>query len=340
MKDILNACIEGKTLTEIEAKTVMDDIMAGKATQSQIASFLTVLRFRGETVEEMTGFTRSMRDHVVTIPHTESFVIDTCGTGGDKSSTYNISTASAIALSAFGIKVAKHGNRSVSSKSGSADVMDELGLGVQTDPLEAASALREKNMTFLFAPLYHTAMKHAVSPRKEIGFRTIFNILGPLTNPANAGAQVVGVFDKQYGLKMAQTLQRLGTERALFVTGEDGLDEVTITGRTHITELAGGEIQQYTISPEELGLASAGIQPAQVNNAAESAHLIKNIFQGNTKGAAKDILIMNVAAGLYVANAASSLKEGVHEANAAIENGTILQKLTDLQKEKVEKQHA
>ncbi|WP_158735338.1 anthranilate phosphoribosyltransferase [Alteribacillus sp. YIM 98480] len=340
LKNILNGCIEGDTLTEENAKAAMDEIMQGNATESQIASLLTVLRFRGETVEEMTGFARSMRDHVIKIPHNEKFVIDTCGTGGDKSSTYNISTASAIALSSFGVKVAKHGNRSVSSKSGSADVLEELGLSVQTTPEEAAVSLERHDMAFLFAPLYHVAMKHAVAPRKEIGFRTIFNLLGPITNPANANGQVIGVFNKEYGLKMAQSLQRMGAERAMFVTGEDGLDEMTITGKTYVTELIDNDIKQYSITPEQFGLKRADIKPVQVNNAKESARLIEGIFQGSVSGAAKDILVLNIAAGLYIADQTPSLEEGVKEAKRVIENGEVLKQLQRLRKEKVEEQHA
>lgn len=340
IKEILNECIEGRTLTEAEAKAVMDQIMQGHATQSQIASLLTVLRFRGETIDEMTGFTRSMREHVVKIPHQEAFVVDTCGTGGDKSSTFNISTASAIGLSAFGVKVAKHGNRSVSSKSGSADVIERLGLSVQTEPTEAAMSLKDHNMAFLFAPLYHVAMKHAVSPRKEIGFRTIFNVLGPLTNPANADAQLVGVFDKVYGLKMAHTLERLGTKRAMFVTGEDGLDEITISGKTYVTEVIHGEISEYTITPEDFGLERAPLEEVQVETSRESAVLIEDIFLGKSNEASRNILILNMAAGLYVAGITTSLQEGVHKAKKSLEQGTILQHLNLLRKERVEKQHA
>ncbi|SDH07500.1 anthranilate phosphoribosyltransferase [Alteribacillus persepolensis] len=340
LKELLNECIEGNTLTEEEAKAAMDEIMQGKATESQIASLLTVLRFRGETVDEMTGFTRSMRDHVIRIPHCETNVIDTCGTGGDKSSTYNISTASAIALSAFGIKVAKHGNRSVSSKSGSADVLEKLGLSVQTSPEEAADSLAKQDMAFLFAPMYHVAMKHAVAPRKEIGFRTIFNLLGPLTNPANANGQVIGVFNKDYGMKMAQTLKRLGAKRAIFVTGEDGLDEITITGKTYVTELNGEAIEQYTITPEQAGLKRADMADIQVNNASESARLIEDIFNGEAQDGAKDILLLNIAAGLYVADYTASIKDGVEKAAKALENGDIVQQLQRLKNEKVEQQHA
>ncbi|RSL33808.1 anthranilate phosphoribosyltransferase [Salibacterium salarium] len=340
LKPILNKCIEGYSLSEKEAKAAMDEIMNGNATESQIASLLTMLRFRGETVDEMTGFAASMRDHVISIPHEEKEVIDTCGTGGDMSSTYNISTASAIGLSAIGVKVAKHGNRSVSSKSGSADVLERLGISVQTTPETAISSLKDYNMAFLFAPLYHVAMKHAVAPRKEIGFRTIFNLLGPLTNPANATAQVIGVFNREYGKMMAQTLQRLGAKRAMFVTGEDGMDELTITGTTFITELKHGEIKQYSVTPEDLGLNTADIDSVQVSDASESAALIQDIFDGEQEGAAKDILIMNMAAGIYISNNASSLKEGADKAREAIEKRTVQQHLYRLQNVEVEENHA
>ena len=339
-KTLLNECMDGKVLSETEAEQAMDEIMKGNATESQIASFLTIMRFRGETVDEMTGFTRSMREHAIQLPHEESFVIDTCGTGGDNRSTYNISTASAIALSSFGVKVAKHGNRSVSSRSGSADALDALGVAIQTSPEEAIQSLRQQNMTFLFAPMYHVAMKHAVTPRKEIGFRTIFNLLGPLTNPANASAQVIGVFDKEYAKKMAETLKRLGSKRVLLVTGEDGMDEVTITGKTFITELNGGVIREYTITPEDVGLERANLSDVQVKTPEESAALIRAIFTGEVNGAAKDILLLNVAAGLYVSDEVTTFAEGVRTAEKALQSGQFLQQLQRLQKEKVEKQHA
>ncbi|MFC5714226.1 anthranilate phosphoribosyltransferase [Thalassorhabdus alkalitolerans] len=340
IKAMLNACINGEHMTEHEAKEVMDEIMAGEATPSQIASLLTILRFRGESVEEMTGFARSMRDHVVKIPHKESFVIDTCGTGGDGTSTFNISTAAAIGLSAAGIKVAKHGNRSVSSKSGSADVLEELQVPVQSTPQSAAQTLARQGMSFLFAPLYHTAMKHAVEPRRDIGFRTIFNLLGPLTNPANAQAQVIGVFDKEYGKKMAEVLKRLGTKRAMIVTGADGLDEITITGNTYVTELNGESITHYEISPEEIGADLGTLKDIQVNTPKESSKLIYSIFSGEKTGAAKDIVLLNIAAGLYVAGQAESLKEGYERAKQCVENGTVLRKLEELKEERMKQTNA
>ncbi|MGY4690104.1 anthranilate phosphoribosyltransferase [Salibacterium sp. K-3] len=339
-KQLLKTCMEGNSLSEKEAEQVMDEIMEGRATESQIASLLTVLRYRGETVDEMTGFAVSMRNHVVRMEHGKNNVIDTCGTGGDMSSTYNISTASAIGLSSVGVNVAKHGNRSVSSKSGSADVLEKLGIPVQTTPETAAECLHRHHMAFLFAPLYHVAMKHAVAPRKEIGFRTIFNLLGPLTNPANAKAQVIGVFDREYGRMMAETLNRLGAERALFVTGEDGMDEVTTVGKTYITELKDNEVHQYTVSPEDFGLLPSDVEEAVVQDVQESADLIRGVFAGENHGAARDILLMNMAAGLYVAGRCSTLREGAGLAAEAVDNGTVQQQVEHLQQIEVETFHA
>ncbi|HET7616563.1 MAG TPA: anthranilate phosphoribosyltransferase, partial [Bacillales bacterium] len=238
-KVLLRKAVDGNTLTEAEARRAMDLIMEGDATQSQIAGLLTVLRYRGETIEEMTGFVRSMRDHVITVDH-DMEVIDTCGTGGDGSSTFNISTAASLVVSALGVKVAKHGNRAMSSKSGSADVLEYLGIPTQADADEAIHSLKEKNMCFLFAQKYHVSMKHAAPVRREIGFRTIFNLIGPLTNPAGSRRQLIGVFDTAHAEKMAETLRNLGTERALIVTGAEGLDECSIAGHTDAVLLDNG----------------------------------------------------------------------------------------------------
>lgn len=340
LKALLNKCIEGHTLKEQEAEQAMDFIMQGEATPSQIAGLISIMRFRGETVEELTGFVRSMRRHALSLEHEEPSLLDTCGTGGDVSSTYNISTASAIALSGAGIKVAKHGNRSVSSKSGSADVLETLQVPVQSGPEEAVKALQEKGLAFLFAPLYHVAMKHAGTPRKELGFRTIFNVLGPLTNPANADIQVVGVFDREYGEKMAYVLKNLGASRALFVTGRDGLDEMTISDSTYITELRDGEITKYEITPEEAGLTRASVEEVQVETAEESAALIESIFNGSETGAAKDILLLNMGAAFYAAGRAETIADGVQLAEEVIRGGKAEQQLQRLRGNEVKSTYA
>lgn len=335
MKTLLGKCIEGHTLSEAEAMTAMNKVMEGKATSSQIASFISILRFRGETVDELVGFAKAMKQHMTQIEYEED-LIDTCGTGGDGASTFNISTASAILASSLQVKVAKHGNRAISSKSGSADVLEQLGISIQTTPEEAKLALQHVDMSFLFAPLYHSSMKHAVSPRQEIGFRTVFNLLGPLANPANAKRQVMGVFSTEYAEKIAYAMRELGSEHVLLVTGRDGLDECSITDVTDIVELKNGKIGRYEITPEEMGLSRGELKDIQVESPKASANLILEVFQGKRKGAAADIVALNAGAALYVAGKADSLKNGVKLSLEAIHNGTALHQLSRLQRKKEE----
>lgn len=335
MKTLLGKCIEGHTLSEAEAMTAMNQVMEGKATSSQIASFISILRFRGETVDELVGFAKAMKQRMTQIEYEED-LIDTCGTGGDGASTFNISTASAILASSLQVKVAKHGNRAISSKSGSADVLEQLGISIQTTPEEAKLALQHVDMSFLFAPLYHSSMKHAVSPRQEIGFRTVFNLLGPLANPANAKRQVMGVFSTEYAEKIAYAMRELGSEHVLLVTGRDGLDECSITDVTDIVELKNGKIDRYEITPEDMGLTRGELKDIQVENPKASANLILEVFQGKRKGAAADIVALNAGAALYVAGKADSLKNGVKLSLEAIHNGTALHQLTRLQRKKEE----
>jgi len=335
-KELLNRCVNGARLTEEEAYTMMDEIMKGNATASQIASLLSILRFRGETVEEMTGFARSMRSHMTPI-HYQQEIIDTCGTGGDGASTFNISTSSAIVASALGVKVAKHGNRAVSSKSGSADVLEYLGIDIQSSREEAIEALNQYGMSFLFAPLYHSAMKHAVAPRKEIGFRTIFNLLGPLANPAGCKKQVIGVYSTEYAEKMAYTLKNLGAEHVVFVTGRDGLDECTITTETDVVELKDGEINRFVLDPESVGLTRGELTDIQVSTVKESATIIENILSGNMNenDSALNIVIMNSGIAVYVAGKAVSIKEGVKLVQQAIYDGTVRSHFNKLRTRKV-----
>jgi anthranilate phosphoribosyltransferase len=340
LKSLLQKGIIGETFTENEAKEMMDLIMGGEASASQIASLLTLLRFRGETVDEMTGFAASMRNHVLKIEGDLGKVVDTCGTGGDGASTFNISTAAAIVMSAMGVKVAKHGNRAFSSKSGSADVLEFLGIPVQSTPEQAAEALQKRGMCFLFAPMYHVAMKHAVNPRKEIGFRTIFNILGPLSNPAGSRHQLIGVFDKELAYRMAETLKRLGTDKALFVTGEDGIDECSITTHTNVIELNRGSIQEYTIEPEDVGLVKGDISHIQVGSVAESGELIEAILRGTANNTAKNIVAFNAGAGLYVGGQAKTIKEGVETAKSALNSGAVYDHFQQMRQMEGEKHYA
>jgi anthranilate phosphoribosyltransferase len=338
-KDLLKKTIEGETLAEQEAKQAMDAIMGGEATASQIASLLTVLRFRGETVAEMTGFVRSMRDHAKTLHH-DMEVFDTVGTGGDGASTFNISTASAIVLSALGVKVAKHGNRAASSKSGSADVLEYLGIPIQLDEKEARKALRTKNMCFLFAPLYHVSMKNAALTRKEIGFRTVFNLLGPLTNPAGSNRQLIGVFDTNIAEKLAETLKRLGSKRAVFVTGGDGLDECSITTHTDIVTLDHGTITRSQLAPEEVGLKRGKLSDIQVNTIQQSAELILKIFEGRGNESATNTVLLNAGAGLFAAGKAETIAEGVRVARKAIADGRAYEQLQLLREKRKVESHA
>ncbi|WEG18353.1 anthranilate phosphoribosyltransferase [Alkalihalophilus pseudofirmus] len=339
-KQLLRKCMEGVTLSETEAQFVMDEIMGGKATPSQIASLLTVLRFRGETVEEMIGFAKSMRSHSVTIPHTQPGVVDTCGTGGDDLSTFNISTAVALVLSAMGVPVAKHGNRAVSSKSGSADVLEELRIEIQSTPELAAESLKNNQLCFLFAPLYHQSMKHAVAPRKEIGFRTIFNLLGPITNPARAEHQLVGVYNEDFAYKMAQTLKELGTTHTVFATGGEGLDECSITRETTLYDVIGTTITKMKITPEDVGLTRGKMEDIQVNNAQESAEVINQVVRGTANQSAQDIVTLNAAVALYAADRCNSISDGVDEVKKAIQSGIVYKHVTSLQTERRQSQHA
>jgi anthranilate phosphoribosyltransferase len=317
LKQLLHKCIDGYVLTEEEAYEAMMAIMSGEATASQIASFLSILRLRGETVDELTGFVRAMRSRMMTLDYEEE-VIDTCGTGGDGASTFNISTAAAIVVSSLGVKVAKHGNRAVSSKSGSADVLEALRIGIQTTPEEAKQALKTKGLAFLFAPLYHSAMKHAALPRKEIGFRTVFNLIGPLANPARCKRQVIGVYSTQYAEKLAETLRRLGSEHVLFVTGKDGIDECSIAAETDVVELKHGEIRRFVIMPEQYGLARGKLEHIQVHTVQQSAELLKAVMEGKANESATNIVIFNAGVALYAAGKAGTIHEGVEMAKEAL----------------------
>lgn len=336
----LKELMTGKILSRDEAIAMMDDIMDGKATPSQIAAFLSIIGMRGETVDELIGFVQSMRAHARTFSYEEE-VIDTVGTGGDGASTFNISTASAILLSSLGVNVAKHGNRSVSSKSGSADALEALGISIQSTPEEASASLKRTHMCFLFAPLYHASMKHAAVPRKELGFRTVFNLLGPLTNPAQAERQLLGVFNLDVAKKYADVLLKLGTRRSLVVTGSGGLDELSISGATDAFLVEGGKVEQFSVTPEDVGLERGRLEDIQVENPQESAELIEAIFAGKTNNrSAIDTVLLNTGAGLYVYGRTDSIAEGVHAAGKALEDGLALKQLNLLRSEAGAVHHA
>jgi anthranilate phosphoribosyltransferase len=336
----LKQLVTGTTLSEQEAEGMMNEIMDGQASPSQIAGFLSILSLRGETVNELTGCVRSMRGHARQL-NSDKELVDIVGTGGDGTATFNISTASALVMSAIGVDVAKHGNRSVSSTSGAADVLEALGIPVRTTPEQAASQLERTHMCFLFAPIYHASMKYAIEPRKALGFRTIFNLLGPLTNPAGAQRQLLGVYSNEAAEAYARAVTSLGTHRTLIVAGEDGMDEVSVTGKTRCYLVENGEIRQFTLTPETVGLTTGKLNEIQVGNPAESAALIETVLNGDTSNlSARNAVLLNAGAGLFVAGRTNTIAEGVHEAEQAINDGSAQRQLNLLRTQKAETAHA
>jgi anthranilate phosphoribosyltransferase len=338
--EAVRALVDRRDLTRLEAAAAMEAIMSGAATNAQIAAFLTALRMKGETVEELIGFAQVMREKVVKVrPRAGDVVgatgtdremlIDTCGTGGDASGTFNVSTATAFVVAGAGLRVAKHGNRSVSSLCGSADVVETLGIDIELSPAQVASCIDEVGIGFLYAPLLHTAMKHVMATRREMGVRTVFNMLGPLTNPAGANAQVIGVYAASLTDPLARVLAELGTLRAFVVHGADGLDEISNTGESHISEVHEGVVRSSAVRPEDFGMPRAAIRDLQGGDREENARIIRQVLGGET-GPRRDIVLMNAAAALVVGNKAEDLKEGVALAAAAIDERSAAGKLEDL----------
>lgn len=331
IKEAISKVVEGYYLTQAEAATAMNEIMNGESTPSQIASFITALRMRGETVDEITGCAKVMREKVTRIRTNADLLVDTCGTGGDSSHTFNISTISAIVAAGAGLSIAKHGNRAVSSQSGSADVLKALGVNIEADADKVAKCIDEIGIGFLFAPLLHPAMKHAIGPRREIGIRTIFNILGPLTNPAGAKAQVLGVYNFKLTELVANVLKNLGSEHVFVVHGSDGLDEITITGKTYVTELKNNQLQSYIIEPEDFGISRADKTSLIGGSAEENAQIALKILEGE-KGPRRDIVLLNASAAIVAGGKASDIKEGIELAEESIDSGKAMQKLELLRK--------
>jgi anthranilate phosphoribosyltransferase len=328
IKEAITQVIAGKSLNMNEAAQVMAEIMDGQVTPAQFGAFVTALRLKGETIEEIAGMAKTMRAKAVHVAIDEP-VIDTCGTGGDDSATFNISTAAAFVAAGAGVKVAKHGNRAMSSKCGSADVLEALGVKIDLTAEQVQRCLKEIGIGFMFAPSFHPAMKYASAPRREIGIRTVFNILGPLTNPAGAQAQVLGVADGALVEKMSKVLQLLGCKHALVVHSEDGLDELTVTGKTLVSELKNNKLQNYTITPEEVGLSRAKLDDLKGGTATENATLLRDILAGKT-GHAMDAVLLNAAAALLAAERVETLADGVRFARASIGSGRALDKLNGL----------
>lgn len=320
MKEILDSLIRRRDLTEDAAAETFDWIMEGQVTAAQLGAFLTALKLKGETVDELTGAARSMRRHAVLVDVRGLPVVDTCGTGGDASGSFNISTAAALVAAGAGVPVAKHGNRSVTSRCGSADVLEQLGVNLEAPPEAMEESLVETGLAFLFAPKLHPAMKHAMGPRRELGFRTIFNLLGPLTNPAGAKAQVLGVFAPELTEMFAEVLRRLGSRHVLVVHGLDGMDELTTVTRSRISELKDGRIRTYELDPLALGSAYAKPQDLAGGDPEANAAILRGILAGEP-GAPREIVCLNAAAALIAADRASGFEEGLESARRAIDTG-------------------
>ncbi|HEX9114402.1 MAG TPA: anthranilate phosphoribosyltransferase [Nitrospirota bacterium] len=329
IKEAIAKVVAKVNLTEAEAEAVMREIMQGEATDAQIASYITALRMKGETVEEITGSARVMREKAVPVRVDAQYQLDTCGTGGDMAHTFNISTTAAFVVAGTGVTVAKHGNRSVSSKSGSADVLQALGVNIEVPAHRVEECMREVGIGFLFAPLMHLAMKYAIGPRREVGIRTIFNVLGPLTNPARVKSQIMGVYAADMTAPLAQALGNLGALHAFVVHGMDGLDEITITDRTRISEFKSGTVKDYFIHPSDFGLPAGKAEDLKGGDAKDNAAITVEILKGR-KGARRDVVLLNAAAGLVASGRAADIRGGVKLAEESIDSGAALKKLEEL----------
>ncbi len=321
--------VDGQDITQDQARASMEQILAGEASPAQIAGLAVALRMKGEKPDEIAGMAQAMRARIAPIRTRRAPLIDTCGTGGDNAGTFNISTTVAIVTASCGVAVAKHGNRAVSSRTGSADVLESLGVPIDLTPESAARSIDLLGITFLFAPNYHTSLRHAAGPRRELGVRTVFNLLGPLTTPAGAKRQLLGVYSDSLVRPVAEVLQRLGSERAWVVHGRDGLDELSVFAPSHVAELHEGKVAEFEIDPRTWGLAHPDRSQVSGGAAAENAARIRAVLAGE-KGAARDIVVLNTAAALVVAGVASSMDEGVTQAQRALDGGEAAAKLTEL----------
>lgn len=337
--EALEKIVADEDLTRAQAEAAMEEILAGRATDAQIAALLTGLRMKGETVDELVGFATAMRRHATPIfagrlRIADEALVDTCGTGGDASGTFNVSTAAAFVVAGAGVRVAKHGNRSISSRCGSADVLEHFGVRIDLPPERVAAAIEEVGIGFLFAPAVHAATRNAMTARRELKMRTVFNLLGPLTNPAGASAQVVGVYDESYTELLARALGELGVKRAFVVHGADGLDEISISSETYVTELRDGVVRSFTVTPEDFGLHRAALEEIRGGDAKENAEIIHKIFGRSmlyrAHGPHREIVLANASAALVAAGRAADFLEGVHLATQSIDSGAAREKLDAL----------
>lgn len=329
IKQAINHSVAGNDLTEAQAESVMEQIMTGGATDAQIGGLLVALRLKGETADEITGFARAMRRQATSVPANRSPLADTCGTGGDEKGTINISTMAAFVAAGAGLAVSKHGNRSVSSQCGSADVLQELGVKLDLEPGQVGACIDEIGIGFLYAPRLHPAMKHAIGPRREMGVRTVFNILGPLTNPAGAQVQVLGVYDRNLTETMANVLAALGTHAAYVVHGADGLDELSTTGRNQVSHLADGQVRTYTLDPLKYDIPRARLDELKGGDAEKNAVSFRRVLDGD-RGPHRDIVLLNAAACLLVGGLADSLQGALALAAESIDSGAARGKLDAL----------
>ncbi|MEE8392216.1 MAG: anthranilate phosphoribosyltransferase [Anaerolineae bacterium] len=334
IRETISQLLEGQSLSAEQAEVVMDEIMTGSATPAQIAGFLVALRIKGETADEITGCARAMRRAAVPVRPKRTDVVDTCGTGGDRAGTFNISTTTAFVVAGAGLGVAKHGNRSVSSRSGSADVLEALGVNINLTPEQAARAIDEIGVGFIFAPNFHPAMRYAIGPRRELGVRTVFNVLGPLTNPAGAAAQLLGVYDADLTEVLARVLQQLGSRAAYVVHGFGGLDELTTTGPNQVSCFGvppgNGCVVTETLDPRELGFAPARSKDLRGGDPDENARIMRGVLAGKDRGPRRDVVLLNTAAALVVGDAAADLEEGIARAAESIDSGAALNALEAL----------
>ena len=329
MQQAIRTVTERRNLSRTEMTEVMRIIMTGQATPAQIGGFLVGLRMKGETVDELTAAADVMRGLATRVEVGGPHLVDIVGTGGDGTSTFNISTASTFVVAAAGGRVAKHGNRSVSSKSGSADLLEAAGVKLDLKPEQVRACIEEVGVGFMFAPMHHSAMKHAIGPRKEMGVRTVFNLLGPLTNPAGAPNMVLGVFSSEWVKPLAEVLQKLGANHVLVVHAKDGMDEISIAAATEVAELRNGKLSDYEIKPEDFGLARADLNTLKVADAAESLKVIEGVLAGN-QGPARDIVLLNAGAAIYAADLADTLADGISKAAAVIDSGAARTRLDAL----------
>lgn len=328
IKEAISKVVARENLSSNEAEATMEEIMTGKATPAQISAFLVALRMKGESIEEITSFVKVMREKATLVKCDDLAAVDTCGTGGDKAGTFNISTVSAFIAAASGVKIAKHGNRAVSSACGSADVLKALGANLELTPEEIGECIKKVGIGFLFAPLLHKAMKYALPPRREIGIRTVFNILGPLTNPARVKRQVLGVFTPELTQKLAGVLKSLGHEHSLVIHSEDGLDEISLSARTKIVEQRKDTLKEYYLAPEEFGFERSSLEKIKGGSTEENVQIFKEVLEGKS-GPCLDISLLNAGGVIYVSGQVSSIKEGVGWAREAVLSGKAKQKLDE-----------